>query len=308
MSTTATRPQHVLALGDLTAIELHAVLDLAVRLKAQPLATAGALAGRTLAVVAEEDAFATEASVAAAAHRLGLGAVTVGPGQLADAGHAADAGRVLGTYAAAIVARTRAQRTAEELASACPVPVVGGGTDEHHPLQALADLLTLRERHGRLAGLKVAWVGPAGRVTHSLLQAGALAGLEVVVVCPPDGEPDGGIFAGAEAEAELHGGSVRMSHDPADVAGADAVCTGADLGGRDRRLRVDRELLSRVSRRAGLLHCLPARRGVEVAAAALDGPASLVWEQAANRLPTAQALLYALLTGDWTGEELSAGS
>jgi ornithine carbamoyltransferase len=199
---------------------------------------------------------------------------------------------------AAIVIRTFAQAELEEVAANADVPVINALSDSHHPCQALADMLTLRERFGRLDGLKLAYVGDGNNVANSLIEAGGLTGVEVAVACPPGYEPS---VAGA-----------AVTHDPLEaVRGADAVYTdvwvsmGEDAE-RDRRLadlrpyQVSEELFAQAAEDAIFLHCLPAHRGEEVAAAVIDGPRSAVWQQAANRLPTEQALLYTLVTGDWT--------
>jgi len=312
--TTLTRPRHVLALADLTATELHALPDLAARMKAAPFAWTDALRGRLLVTLFEGPSTATRASFAAAAERLGLGTLALRADelQIGRGETAADTGRVLSSYAAAVVVRIAEHRTVDELAAASRVPVVNAQSPVHHPCQALADLLTLREWHGRLEGLRVAWMGD-GALSHSLLQAGALTGMDVVVACPPGYEPDPGVLAGAASLAELHGGSIRLTHDLADVRGADAYCTGVralpgDEQEEERRrrdlrpFRVDRFVMERAARGACVLHGLPARRGEEVSAGVIDGPASAAWLQAANRLPTQQALLLALVTGDWSGE------
>ena len=205
----------------------------------------------------------------------------------------ADTARVLSSYAAGIVIRTFAQETIEQVAAAATVPVVNALSDEHHPCQALADLLTLRERFGRLEGLRVAYVGDGNNVATSLIEAGRLTGVEVVVGAPPGFGP---------TLPDAH-----VVEDPRDaVSGADAVYTDVwvsmgDEAERERRLhdlepyRVDAELMALARPGAVFLHCLPAHRGEEVADEVIDGPQSVVWQQAANRLPTEQALLYGLI-------------
>ena len=201
---------------------------------------------------------------------------------------------------AAIVIRTFAQTELEEVAANADVPVINALSDSHHPCQALADLLTLRERFGTLDGLKLAYVGDGNNVANSLIEAGALTGVEVAVACPPGYEP---AVAGA-----------AITNDPVEaVSGANAVYTdvwvsmGEDAE-RDRRLcdlhpyQVNERLFEHAAPGAIFLHCLPAHRGEEVTADVIDGPRSAVWRQAANRLPTEQALLYTLVTGDWTSE------
>jgi ornithine carbamoyltransferase len=174
--------------------------------------------------------------------------------------------------------------------------VINALTDEHHPCQALADLLTLRERFGRLEGLRVAFVGSENNVATSLLEAGSLAGVEVVIACPPGYEPD------------LHG---QVVSDPYEaVSGADAVYTDVwvSMGEEDERERrlatfepyqVDAKLMAAAAEDAVFMHCLPAHRGEEVTAEVIDGPRSIVWQQAENRLPTEEALVLALVARRW---------
>jgi ornithine carbamoyltransferase len=207
-----------------------------------------------------------------------------------------DTARTLSGYAAAIVVRTFAHETVEQLAGAATVPVINALTDAHHPCQVLADLLTLRERFGRLEGLRVAFVGSENNVATSLLEAGSLAGVEVVIACPPGYEPD------------LHG---QVVSDPYEaVSGADAVYTDVwvSMGEEDERERrlatfepyqVDAKLMAAGAEDAVFMHCLPAHRGEEVTAEVIDGPRSIVWQQAENRLPTEEALVLALVARRW---------
>jgi ornithine carbamoyltransferase len=208
-----------------------------------------------------------------------------------------DTARTFAGYAAAIVVRTFAQETVDRMAAVSRAPVVNALTDDHHPCQALADLLTLRERFGRLDGVKLAFVGDFNNVAMSLVEAARLTGLQVTVACPPGYERD---VPGS-----------KVVHDPVEaVTGADAVYTdvwvsmGEDAE-REQRLadlapfQVDEGLMARASTGALFMHCLPAHRGEEVTAAVIDGPRSIVWEQAENRLPTEEALLHALVTKRW---------
>ncbi|HEX5899352.1 MAG TPA: ornithine carbamoyltransferase [Solirubrobacteraceae bacterium] len=313
--TTLTAPRHVLRVADLSAGELERVLDLAARMKADPGGWTGALPGRALACLFEKPSTRTRASLAVAAHRLGMLPLVLRPDelQLGRGETIADTARVLSGYAAAITVRTFAQATLEELADHATVPVINALSDAHHPCQALADLLTMRERFGTLPGLRLAYVGDANNVAHSLLEAGALAGVSVALACPRGYEPDDEVLDRAFHLQADHGGLLEVTHDPRHaVAGAHAVYTdvwvsmGEDAE-RDQRLaalepyRVTRALMSAADPQAIFLHCLPAHRGEEVDAAVIDGAQSAVWQQAANRLPTEQALIYALITGDWDG-------
>jgi ornithine carbamoyltransferase len=200
--------------------------------------------------------------------------------------------------------RTFAQADLADLAAHSAVPVINALTDEHHPCQALADLLTVRERFGRLAGIAMTYVGDRNNVCHSLIEAAALTGMRLRLACPPGCEPDPAIVAAA-------GDAVSLYDDPEEAAcGAHAVYTDvwvsmgqeADAARRRallERYRVTSALMRFTRHEAIFLHCLPAHRGEEVDAAVIDGPRSAVWQQAANRLPTEQALLYVLVTGNW---------
>jgi ornithine carbamoyltransferase len=306
--------RHVLRLADLTADELHVLLDLAEAMKHEPDAWHTTLRAQTVACYFAKPSTRTRASFETAVARLGGVPMMLRPDelQLGRGEPIADTARVLSSYAAAIVIRTFAQAEVAAVAAASSVPVVNALTDEHHPCQALADLLTLKERFGTLAGLRVAYVGDGNNVAHSLMEAGALLGMHVVVACPQHYAPHPAVVAWAQDAATAAGGSVEVSTDPfAAVRGAAAVYTdvwvsmGRDAE-RDRRThalqayRVDEPLMAAAAPDAIFLHCLPAHRGEEVTAGVIDGPASAVWRQAANRLPTEQALLYALVTGRWS--------
>jgi ornithine carbamoyltransferase len=246
----------------------------------------------------EKPSTRTRVSFAAAAERLGMMPLLLRPDelQLGRGETIEDTARTLSGYAAAIVVRTFAHETVEQLASAATVPVINALTDAHHPCQALADLLTLRERFGRLEGLRVAFVGAGNNVATSLIEAGSLAGVEVVVACPPGYEPGiPGQIVGDPYEA---------------VAGADAVYTDVwvSMGEEDERERrlatfqpyqVDARLMAAAGEDAVFMHCLPAHRGEEVTADVIDGPQSIVWQQAENRLPTEEALVLALVARRW---------
>jgi ornithine carbamoyltransferase len=225
----------------------------------------------------------------------------------------ADTARALSLYLDALTVRTFAQATLEELAAAASIPVINALTNEHHPCQALADLMTLEEEFGTLAGLRVGFIGDGDNVCHSLIQAAALAGFELRVATPPGYEPSEAIVKAAQMQAAETGGLISLTHDPAKAArGADAIYadTWTSMGHESERaarlaafagFRVDDAMMARAGKSAIFLHCLPAHRGEEVTDEVIDGPASRVWPQAANRLHTETALLYTILTGDVDG-------
>ncbi len=305
-------PRHFTRVLDLTKDELRQLLDLAVRMKAAPDRWEGVLHGQTVACIFEKPSTRTRVSFAAAIARLGATPVALSPQelQLGRGESIADTARSLSGYCAAIVVRTFSQETVNELARWATVPVVNALSDEHHPCQALADLLTVEETLGGAAGRRLAFVGDGGdNVAHSLLEAGALAGLDVTIACPSDYLPDPQILADARSAARSTGAELAVVHDPvAAVSGADAVYADvwasmgkeAEHDARTRALapfQVTRELMARANADAIFLHCLPAKRGEEVVADVIDGPQSVVWQESANRLATEEALLLALTRG-----------
>jgi ornithine carbamoyltransferase len=301
MSTVTTAPS-LLRIADLTPGELRCLLDLAAAMKVEPNGWHDALAGSSVACYFSKPSTRTRVSFEAAVHRLGALPIMLRPEelQLGRGEPIADTARVMSSYCAAIVMRTFAQSEVAEMAAAASVPVINALTDDHHPCQALADVLTLRERFGELRGLPIAYVGDGNNVAHSLIEAAALTGIDLRLACPEGYGPDPEIAAGT-----------NVTDDPREaVAGARAVYTDVwvSMGDEDERQRRMRDLedyrvtpglMGLAATDAVFLHCLPAHRGEEVATAVIDGPHSAVWQQAANRLPTEQAVLYALTTGDW---------
>jgi len=302
-----------LRVADLTPARLTHLLDLAAAMEDEPLGWVDTLRGRSVACFFAKPSTRTRVSFAAAAARLGLSPIFLRPDelQLGRGEPIADTARALSAYCDAIVIRTFAQSDIEEMAAAASVPVINALSDEHHPCQALADVLTVREWFGRLDGVRLAFVGDGNNVARSLLEAGALAGMEIAVASPPGYAPSPQVVADARALARTKGAAIEIVEDPRDaVRGAHAVYTDVwvsmgDDAERDKRVlelgpyQVDEELLALARPDAIFMHCLPAHRGEEVAANVIDGPRSVVWEQAANREPTEQALLYTLISGDW---------
>jgi ornithine carbamoyltransferase len=306
---TTTMPAHVLRAADLDADQLADVLRNAAGMKRTPYNWTNELPGRTLVTLFEKPSTRTRVSFAAAAQRLGMLPLVLNGDelQLGRGETVEDTGRVLSGYCSAIAVRTFEQSKLERLASAATVPVINALSDDHHPCQALADLLTLHEHFGRIEGLKLAYVGDATNVAHSLMEAGARAGLDVAIATPKGYEPNENVVAVARGLAVVHGGSITITDDPVEAArGADAIYTDVWVSMGDEaehvtRLRdlapyqVDARLMSVAHPEAVFMHCLPAHRGQEVTAEVIDGPQSLVFDQAANRMPTAQALVHALV-------------
>jgi ornithine carbamoyltransferase len=305
-------PRHLLQTLDLTPSEITALLDRADTFRASPDANPDLLRGATVACYFAKPSTRTRLSFGAAIARLGgtpqmlsAGDLQIGRGETIE-----DTARVMSRYLSAFVIRTFAHDDVERFAAASSIPVVNALTDSHHPCQSLADLMTIRAHFGSLAGLVHAYVGDGNNVAHSLAEAGALSSMHVVLACPPGYQPDTVIIERAAEVAELHGGSVRLVDDAREaVAGANIVSTDVwlSMGDSDatriaryealRPYQVNRELMAAADGDAIFLHCLPAHRDDEVTAEIIDGPRSLVFDQAENRLWTQQALLEWLITG-----------
>jgi ornithine carbamoyltransferase len=310
MHVISSAPNHLLSFAGMSPATLEGMLDVAAELKTDPSAHADVLAGRTVLLHFTKPSTRTRLSFEAAVARLGGRVVFAGADelQLGRGEPIRDTARVVSRYCAAIVIRTHAHSDVEEFAWWSTVPVVNALTDTHHPCQAIADLLTLRERFGSLAGLEIAYVGDGNNVAHSLIEACALAGVHIRVACPAGYGPSPSIVASAAAVAAETGGSVTVMDDPAEAAsGAHAVYTDVfvSMGEDDLRAeklaalgryQVDGALMARAREDALFMHCLPAHRGEEVTEDVLEGPQSVVFDQAENRLHTAAAILVALLS------------
>ncbi|MGQ0521390.1 MAG: ornithine carbamoyltransferase [Actinomycetota bacterium] len=289
-------PRHLLEIDDLAPAELTAVLDLAELADPPPV-----LAGKGVALLFEKPSLRTRNATELAVVQLGGHPVSLRAEEVdVDVREpAADAARVLGRYHAVIGARVFEHAKLGRMARASPVPVVNLLSDDAHPCQALADLLTLRQVWGSLAGRSVAYVGDGNNVCRSLVLAAALAGIRARVATPAGFA----LPAPTVERARALGGDVTVTFDPAEaVRGADAVYTDvwASMGQEEeaeRRRRafegftVDERLMASAAPGAAFLHCLPAHRGEEVSAGVLDSPASVVWQQAENRMHAMRGLL-----------------
>lgn len=304
--------RHFLRDDDLTPAEQTQVIDLAAKLKAAPY-DARPLAGpQSVAMIFDKPTLRTQVSFSAGIAELG-GFPMLVEGRLAGIGvreSVEDVARVLGRQTSAIVWRTFAQRDLELMAAHAGVPVINALTDDFHPCQLVADLLTVREHRGELAGLRVAFVGDAAcNMGNSWLLAGALAGMHVVMGAPPDHLPAPAIVAHATDIAARTGGSVATTTDPvAALTGADVVVTDTwvSMGKEEEAAAraatfapysLTSELLATADPAAIVLHCLPAYRGMEIDAAVIDGPRSVVWDEAENRRHAQKAVLAFLLAG-----------
>ena len=302
--------RHFLADDDLSPAEQAQVLALAAELKQAPYSARPLAGPRTVATIYDKPTLRTQASFAAGIAELGGHPMLI-EGSLAGIGvreSVEDVARILGRQASVIVWRTFAQRDIELMAEHAGVPVINALTDDFHPCQLLADLQTVQERTGRLAGLTVAFVGDgACNMGNSWLVAGATAGMHVRVSAPESHEPAPAMVERAQRIAEVTGGSARLVRDPhAAVAGADVVVTdtwvsmGKETEAEERlaafaEYSLTSALLAEADPAAVVLHCLPAYRGKEIAAEVLDGPQSAVWDEAENRRHAQKAILTWLL-------------
>jgi len=302
--------RHFLRDDDLSQTEQTAILDLAVELKKDRFGTRPLAGPRTVAVIFDKSSTRTRVSFAVGIAELGgiPLIISTANSQLGGKETAADTARVLERQVAAIVWRTFAQSGLEEMALDTTVPVINGLSDDFHPCQLLADLLTIREHRGALAGLTVTFLGDgASNMAQSYLLAGATAGMHVRVASPLDYAPTDSVVASARVSAVKTGGSVTLYTDPIEaVADSDVVVTDTwvSMGKEEEKAerlttlgsyRVDTELMELAKSDALFLHCLPADRGYEVTADVIDGPQSVVWDQAENRLHAQKALMVWLL-------------
>jgi ornithine carbamoyltransferase len=297
---------------DLTPAEQREILDLADEFKANPFGRTPLAGPRSVAVIFEKSSTRTRLSFEIGIAQLGGNPVVIDARtmQLGRGETIEDTSRMLSRYADAVVWRTSTQRRIDVMASVSRVPVVNALTDQFHPCQVLADLQTIRERHGRLAGLILTYLGDgANNMAHSLLLGAITAGLHVRIAAPPEFQPMPDVLLAARDRADQTGASATVLADPrAAVEGADILVTdtwtsmGQEGEGRDlapfRPLQINAELLKHASgggKKITVLHCLPAHRGAEITDEVLDGPASAVWDEAENRLHTQKALLAWLL-------------
>jgi ornithine carbamoyltransferase len=298
----------LVSLLDFSADELERILDLALEVKANPVAFRDRLGGRTLFMYFEKPSLRTRVTFEAGMTQLGGHAIyyTASDGRIGVRESVEDVARNLDRWVDGAMCRTFSHDLVRELARFCQVPVINGLTDLLHPCQALADYQTLREVKGDLRGRRLVYVGDGNNVAHSLMNGGARFGVHVTVVTPQGFEPDPGIVAAAKVAGEETGARIEVSRDLGAVAGADAVYTDvwASMGQEEdaeRRkkafasYRIDAEVMHRAGPDAVFMHCLPAHRGDEVTSEVADSPASVIFEQAENRLHAQKALLLSLL-------------
>jgi len=304
--------RHFLSLKDWSPEEILGLFDLSARMKADPSHWSLALAGRSLAMIFQKPSTRTRVSFEVGMYQLGGQALFLGADdiQLGRGETVGDTARVLSRYVHGIMARVFAQEDVLELARQGSVPVINGLSDLLHPCQALADYFTLRERRGNIAGLKIAYVGDGNNVCHELMFGAVKLGLQMSVASPAGYEPDRLIFKSAAREAQKLGTPVpEVTNDPMEaVALADVVYTdvwtsmGQEGESQARRqafagYRVSSAMMSVAAPHAAFMHCLPAHRGEEVDADVIDGPQSVVFDEAENRLHVQKAVLVTLMGG-----------
>lgn len=296
--------RHLLALADFSGDELGALVNRAIKLKGESKAGAQhrELEGKTVALVFEKPSTRTRVSFEAAMYGLGGRVIYLSSRdtQLARNEPLKDMARVMSRYVDGLVIRTFGQGIVEELARYSQVPVINALTDLHHPCQILSDLMTVIEQKGELAKLKISWVGDGNNMANSWIQAAARLGFALTLACPEGYEPDADILRQARSEAAR---PINLVRDPAEaVADADVINTDvwASMGQEEEQIhrlqvfrpyQVNDALLSGADPEAVVLHCLPAHRDEEISEAVLEGPRSLVWEQAENKMHIHKAIL-----------------
>lgn len=299
--------KHLISMADLSNEEIIELLDMAEDLKEKRLRgkVTDLLKNKSLAMIFEKSSTRTRVSFEAGMADLGGHAlylnyrdIQIGRGETV-----ADTARVLSGYVHGITARVNSHDTVVELAEHASVPVINALSDKEHPCQILADLLTIREYKNRLGGLKYAWIGDGNNVCNSAILGCAIVGMDIVVACPEGYEPDEDIVA----QARAMGGNVTITNDPAEAAkDADVFYTDVwiSMGDEDEvekrmhdlaNYQINSELVALAKHDAIVMHCLPAHRGEEITAEVLDGPHSVVFEQAENRMHAQKALMLKLM-------------
>ena len=303
------RGRDLLSIRQLTRESLTALLRFAAEVRRAPARYRHALAGTTLAMIFDKPSLRTRVSFHAAAYELGAHVIDLQPGEAGLHGRESldDVARTLEGMVDALIIRTSAHDVIERLADVASIPVINGLTDDSHPCQALADYLTVQDVKGRLTDVHLAFVGDGNNVANSLICGAALLGVRMTIASPPGYEPCADVIEWAERHEAVAGTACRVVASPeAAVSGADVVYTdtwismGRENETEERRrafagFKVTPELFDAAAPDAIFMHCLPAHRGEEVAAAVIDSPRSVVFAQAHNRLHAEKALLLALL-------------
>ncbi|MBI5478404.1 MAG: ornithine carbamoyltransferase [Deltaproteobacteria bacterium] len=303
------RSKDFLSISDVTIEELEALLERAVHVKQHPEQYRQALAGQTLAMIFQKPSTRTRVSFEVGTWQLGGYALYLSGTdlQIGRGETIADTARVLSRYCNGIMARVFGHADIEELGKWATVPVINGLSDLTHPCQAAADFLTLKERRGTLAGLRLAYVGDGNNVAHSLMLAGAKLGVSVSVATPPGYGPKAEVVERAASDAKRTGARIAVEERPEDaVRGADAIYTdvwtsmGQEQEQQERRkafagYQVSAAMMRLANPECVFMHCLPAHRGEEVAAEVADSPQSVIFDEAENRLHAQKAIMVELM-------------
>lgn len=299
----------LITIRDLSGEEILEILDTAARIKREPGRFGTALAGKTLAMIFEKPSLRTRVSFETGMTQLGGHAINLGPAEISMGKRESvpDVARALSQMVDAIMARTFSHQVIIDLARHASVPVINGLSDHLHPCQALADFMTIREALGRVEGIRLAYVGDGNNVAHSLMYTAACLGAHVHVAAPEGYDPDPGVVREATEDAKRSGGSITTGRDiHAAVRGAQVVYTDtwasmgqeSEHGSRVKAFRdfqVNASLMKEAADGAIFMHCLPAHRGEEVTDEVLESSASVVFQQAGNRLHAQKAILVRLL-------------
>lgn len=300
-----------LRIPDFSRDEVSGILETAARLKKERKEGKPhrLLEGKSVGMLFNKSSTRTRISFEVGIYQLGAQAVVLSGDkmQMGRGETRPDTAKVFSRYLDALVIRTYAHEEVEELAKSADIPVINALTDMYHPCQILSDMLTIVEKRGKLDGVKVAYIGDGNNVAHSWLLGSAVMGINLAVACPTGYEPDRGVVAEAKAIAAKSGASLEIVHDPsAAVKDADVLYTdtwvsmGQDDETQTRRkafagFTIDSALAGKARPGAMVMHCLPAHRGEEITSEVMDGPASVVWDQAENRLHTQKAIMLKLL-------------
>jgi len=308
----ALKGRDFLSVSDLDKSEIHTILKSIKKLK--PVAPGGTpariLAGKVVGLLFEHPSTRTRVSFESAAMRLGANVLYMRPDelQLRRGEPIKDTARVLSGYLDALVYRTSDHETLVELAEHASMPIINALSDIEHPTQALSDLAAIEDAKGSLEGLKLAWVGDGNNVCHSLMLASATVGMNMSIATPPNYQPSAEIAQRANELAQKSGSKIWFTDDPTEaVEGADVLYTDVWVSmGQDKEqtqrvmdfegFQINEELLSKAKPDAVVMHCLPAHRGQEITAEALDGPKSIAWKQADYKFHGAKGILASLLS------------
>ena len=292
---------------DLSANELQRLIKRSIELKSGVDANKCPLIGKSIGLLFEKSSTRTRVSLEVGVYQLGGQSIYMNPKeiQIGRGETIHDSAKVLSRYLNGIIIRTYSHNTLTEFASYASIPVVNGLSDLHHPCQALADLMTVYEKKGKLKGLRLAFIGDGNNVAHSLIEAASLTGMHIILACPKGYEPDPDVLEKARTSSS---GQITVIREPAEAAAnADVVYTDVwvsmgqekDASRKKRKFKkyqINGELLSHAKKDALVLHCMPAHRGEEITDEVMDSPQSAVFDQAENRLHTQKALLEFLLS------------